>query len=922
MILQTEKEAKTSKLRSNHPPTLQQKTWVNHKPEYLVLSAVFVLLAVRAHNVLPMTMSTRKKKKQHTISESDAFAVPIKSNTCRHNRFVSWHCVFVCVFSMCFVSLVCSTLICSDCNSVVSVDGSVSLSITHSSDLREPTDSCMAAPPLSVTAQDLAALVNAVNEVSRDATWYTRSNEFVTYCQELSGDASPRGNCTALLNALCTEIPSLTGSSSGRYLHEHFVSNLALLAGTFERVSNRERFIPHDRTMLLPFFVALVPRVLSMYAPDRHAFTTEAEQQQQQPLNLGEASITLLMDMARCVGSDPEEQVRTRMSADMSDRQRQYERVVANASDRAANAIAAATDYDIATIALPPLLPIYDFARVNGDGACMYRAIAMALMTRVTGYSFRISKGFRKPYLSGQANAELREDYTAATVDPRTLAPLSRRQVDENRMDQLEAFAINVVTAWVKFYTYLLACTTIPTNRITYEDGVVFAPPLAAGNVVVFPSARRCLRAEPVPQGSAVLPSLRALVELAPVIVALRDSNDPTRPAPWYQVRTVFGALLSLPWNNPQFAPAPFPPPMRRLWTTDHATGEVRQNNVDISAFALSAYPTTLATQPGAAWNDYVGTMRNFERYGGNVETLVFSSLLGGAFQQGVLPVSYVQTYERLASVVTYPQYADLFTPYIQVGNDTRASEGQALHVLYTSEHYNAALNHIDEDVLRFPVSPAEVLADLDGFFIRPVDGGSAWQIDPTILPAELRTSERAPAPTPNATVVTMARAPTVIAPRLPYVASTGIGARRATAPDVTTASAQPGRLFPGAIGPMREPVTPPRFSPMAPHVAPSNTTLNPRSRPESAVFPNLVINSTTISSNNPFVSRPANPNPFLPRVTHTNPNMDPRFGSPVIDTIAVAKNGVPGNGQNLATSSRAVLYPRVNPMQPRGGPQ
>jgi hypothetical protein len=360
---------------------------------------------------------------------------------------------------------------------------------------------------------------------------------------------------------------------------------------------------------------------------------------------------------------------------------------------------------------LPPLQ--YYLQEIQGDGACLYRSLASALVQALTGHNLGRGVTFPADVQRGVLDAWRGENYGAQV---RPGAPLA----------QALAVALNGVTKWVKFYVYLVMCSDdIPPEAISYTGGVREGAvqrirPMTSIADMLAPDAVRRIMGEDDGSGAAPVvhevPTLDLIVRYAAWFVqALANSAAPggggggglVQTLTWEQVWPYAEPLLAVPWDaaGPQRAlPAG---KAIRYWDAiagDEAVSDIEALLLESSAEYLAALDA-VGGDLDVAYQSYCANMRQSVRWGGTAEVAALASVLypdvgspalGGL--RGVVVFNYSDPSQATALVpeaVPSRPSADPLTGR-PVRRDFRPD---ALAVLFSSNHY-VALHPVRVDPL------------------------------------------------------------------------------------------------------------------------------------------------------------------------------------------------------------------------------
>jgi hypothetical protein len=349
------------------------------------------------------------------------------------------------------------------------------------------------------------------------------------------------------------------------------------------------------------------------------------------------------------------------------------------------------------------------FARqpVSNDGASLYRSIAVSLLYRLTGVLFDYTRPFSEDVLLSKPEGWKREVYSVSIL----LENADVNDADMRASDRLIALGANILTLWVKFYVYVLACSEQSVS-VTWEGGIlgldeVVAPiTVPSFYLLTEDAAMRKSIGSKVP-----VPSLACVVAFVSFLRELRDING--RYATWEKVRKIVTPLLRVPWDA-------------------IPVGEPRRLPLPFGAKGIN---------DRLMWNLYVTKLRQFQEYGGQSEVSVFSSLLADAHGRGVLPVASVSINQVLwyekgerASDIE-PKSMQIIAPILAKEYLAR-KESQVLNVLFDQSQYEAlvdATNKVAEESTLKVKRNMQFGADMDQYVVREyeliVDVGDGYDL-------------------------------------------------------------------------------------------------------------------------------------------------------------------------------------------------
>jgi len=106
--------------------------------------------------------------------------------------------------------------------------------------------------------------------------------------------------------------------------------------------------------------------------------------------------------------------------------------------------------------------------RIAGDGACLYRSLAVDIFCLFTRTNFAPGTNFGGAFARGQPDAWSR--WSNSVLEYMLALPVPGAQYVI-----IAAIVLNVLTMWVKFYAYAVLCTgeDIPSEHVRYYDGIV-----------------------------------------------------------------------------------------------------------------------------------------------------------------------------------------------------------------------------------------------------------------------------------------------------------------------------------------------------------------------------------------------------------------------------------------------------------------
>jgi hypothetical protein len=377
---------------------------------------------------------------------------------------------------------------------------------------------------------------------------------------------------------------------------------------------------------------------------------------------------------------------------------------------------------------VPEDVELFLHQHVVGDGACLYRAIASGLLYKETGFNYGQGLWFSPGILNGGAGGCFEENYS-----PSNFEALTKKQHVSVKREAINSLALNIVTLWVKFYTYLIGFTNVPEENITWDGGVTNVPHVLS---ITNPGDyfNLSFRYNPKTKSSGFdnnqndprttyVPSLQCVVYFACMLTFLRDSKNRSKLPEWDQLRELVMPLLCLPWNSEPLRASKTPPKKKiSFWNPETETLQISNLSVE-EAFN------------GLKWTEYTKSMRQFKVEGGEIETWLFGSILARAYQKNLTSVSRVSIYETVPKG-TVPRSGGIVSRTISFqdnrGQRIEIPATDAISVLYDSrtggQHYDSLL---DTDT----TGVARITEDNIGEFIQgPKNGRVRMELLPTWL--------------------------------------------------------------------------------------------------------------------------------------------------------------------------------------------
>lgn len=413
----------------------------------------------------------------------------------------------------------------------------------------------------------------------------------------------------------------------------------------------------------------------------------------------------------------------------------------------------------------------YFMQPINGDGACLYRSLASALVQRLTGHNLREGVAFDSAAQYGTNDAWRTENY-ARSISAGGAA------------SGVLAVILNGITKWVKFYVYLVLCSDdIPPDSISYLGGVRgvdrIRPLYGLADMLEPDIAQRIMGSS---GGPYAVPSLDLIVRYALwLMLAIQgtlqyvpQSRAYVQTLSWAQVRPYFLPLLAIPWDatGQQHAlPVGKSITFFDANTLLIATVAVQTLLQDSDEYRL-ALERSGGTDIDYAYRAYCATMRQSARWGGAGEVNAFASVLTPNMNS--FPLNGVGG----ANIFTYvdTQQAAALEPQIvprQTGVDpaTHAPahldyRPNCLAVLFNNDHYTSlhalVVNQATGAIGAFVPSMSETQL---AAFVRSGPSGIEEEGVPATL--AVQAAPAAPRPSPFAQIPSPALGPRLGPPAL-----------------------------------------------------------------------------------------------------------------------------------------------------------
>lgn len=358
--------------------------------------------------------------------------------------------------------------------------------------------------------------------------------------------------------------------------------------------------------------------------------------------------------------------------------------------------------------------------RVAGDGACLYRSFAVGMLYALLGFNFAADGGsaFGLAFIDGDPDAwaTAGETLDNAIAVPRLFATEGHgRGAPGEWLMATKDVLLNVLTMWIKFYVYLVLCTDIPTEHISYTRGVEHTPGVHTMTTIAELQAPLAIEAVLGRAGDGMwhVPSLDLVVRYVGALYAdLTFGPSAAAALDWPTLKPAFDPLMALQWGNPRSpfrVPAAIPD--KRFWQYDPFTrsvaGHVTLYQVLPSSPDFDAVAAGVADEK-SAYALYCASMRQFQSFGGEGEAaaltnvLLRSALRGAAEEPQAAPPRQRQRAAApppfRAAILYRPRDADTFAtdglvvPWTNSATESDTSDD--LRALFTVNHYDAILSN------------------------------------------------------------------------------------------------------------------------------------------------------------------------------------------------------------------------------------
>ena len=346
---------------------------------------------------------------------------------------------------------------------------------------------------------------------------------------------------------------------------------------------------------------------------------------------------------------------------------------------------------------------------IAGDGACLYRSLACSLFKMITSINLGNGVDFNSNVLSNKPGLQGQDPW-----------------ITDNQYYNVDSFRsaiLNGITKWIKFYVYILLCTSIPTDQVSYISGITgvswIVPVTDIKELILNPIQSLERMGVETLVDKLYIPSLDLIVRFSLWLYATMTTGGSPNSFTWDQVKYWFFILLAIPWNHPLFNSidgAYVPEKTFHIWEifnsrwgrqsldlTLEGIDEYKRSESTIRGNALITTPALKTT----AYKTFSTLFKRLGTFGGESEVVVFSSLFYGSplpFKKVIIYVSKVL--EQGGSVdhkLIVPNYRAIDSQ----GEIYKFDFTSEISVYYSPSHYQSLFP------LALPLLSVSALADI-----------------------------------------------------------------------------------------------------------------------------------------------------------------------------------------------------------------
>lgn len=326
---------------------------------------------------------------------------------------------------------------------------------------------------------------------------------------------------------------------------------------------------------------------------------------------------------------------------------------------------------------------------VIGDGACMYRAMAHCLFYRLTNINLFMDTNRQ---VGIKDNNGIGENYDSQSINN---------------------IILNILTRWLKFYIYLILCTNISVQNISWKNGVT-----NMASVVVMKSINNVLDPQTLLDnlncvnnvnysGKCHIPSLSFLFIYCEILWKTYNFDIKNLKAEVNRHSYDFSAILPyiaplviVPMDKGPFVRSEIYPSDKTVYLYDQGARNYQMKILDDLMLAAENFSRKTPTDAEKAYQNFIDDFINYRRYGGYVESKSFDAILLSMNTEVKLKSRFFSTYIYTSETKLEP-YLETIVGW---GFDTTQDTTEQITIFWKNNHYQSILL-LDENLnLQLPL--------------------------------------------------------------------------------------------------------------------------------------------------------------------------------------------------------------------------